>query len=321
MKGGAARAATQMANSQDQFEARVRDTHKRLRRYEDSLKEFEAYFRERPQGAAQALLLSLPEWLEVWRKYGSSRFGVDLEDREQRKKLRWSKLNDAWDYTLLAVKYDAFDKALSYMLFICTTGERGERLARLVCAAFLLALREIAGMIAATIEAFQKAVPHLANETGLAEFLTGYLATHMSMETNLRLRAGIDERREEGERRFARLLRELPAEASAAYAERLPAWGDLMDLRTEVARRLEKREAHADKKELTELAAFADRETLLKLAKGARLSAQELEVFELCTSNPGISYREIAERLGMKSTSQVGVVKHRIKRKLLAASL
>jgi hypothetical protein len=172
-------------------------------------------------------------------------------------------------------------------------------------------------MIAATIEAFQKAV---ANEAGLAEFLTGYLATHISMETNLRLRAGIDERRGEGERRFARLLRELPAEASAAYEERRPAWGDLMDLRTEVARRLEKREAQSHKKELTELAAFADRETLLKLAKGARLSAQELEVFELCTSNPGISYREIAGRLGMKSTSQVGVVKHRIKRKLLAAS-
>ena len=193
-------------------------------------------------------------------------------------------------------------------------------MARLVCAAYLLAWKRMPGMIAATIEAFQKAVPDLANEAGLAEFLTGYLATHISMETNLRLRAGIDERREEGERRFARLLRELPAEASAAYAERLPAWGDLMDLRTEVARRLEKREAQSDKKELTELAAFADRETLLKLAKGARLSAQELEVFELCTANPGVSYREIAERLGMKSTSQVGVVKHRIKRKLLVAS-
>jgi hypothetical protein len=320
MKGGAARAATQMAISQDQFEARVRDTHKRLRRYEDTLKEFEAHFRERPQGAAQALLLSLPEQLEVWRKYGSSRFGVDLEDREQRKKLRWSKLDDAWDYTLLAIKYDAYDKALLYMLFICTTGERGERLARLVCAAFLLALREIPGMISATIEAYQKAVPHLANEAGVAEFLTGYVATHISMETNLRLRAGIDERREEGERRFARLLKELPAEALAAYEERPRAWGDLMDLRTEVARRLEKWEAQSNKKELTELAAFADRETLLKHAKGARLSAQELEVFELCTSNPGLSYREIAGRLGMKSTSQVGVVKHRIKRKLLAAS-
>ena len=309
-----------MANSRDQFEERVRDTHKRLRRYEESLKELEAYFHERPQGAADALLLSVPVQLEVQRKYALSRFGVDLEDREQRKRLRWTNLADAWEYTLLAYKYDVTDNAWSLMMLAHTTGERGERLARLVCAAYLLAWKRMPGMIAATIEAYQKAVPHLANEAGRAEFLTGYLATHISLETNLRLRAGIDERREEGERRFARLLRELPAEASAAYAERLPAWGDLMDLRTEVARRLEKREAQSDKDELTELAAFADRETLLKLAKGARLSAQELEVFELCTSNPGISYREIAGRLGMKSTSQVGVVRHRIKRKLLAAS-
>jgi O6-methylguanine-DNA--protein-cysteine methyltransferase len=310
-----------MANSQDQFEARVRDTHKRLRRYEESLKELEAYFHERPQGSADALLLSVPVQLEVWRKYASSRFGVDLEDREQRKKLRWSNLADAWEYTLLAYRYDVTDNAWSLMMLAHTTGERGERLARLICAAYLLAWKRMPGMIAATIEAFQKAVPHLANEAGLAEYLTGYLATHISMETNLRLRAGIDERREEGERRFPRLLRELPAEALAANAERPPAWGDLMDLRTEVARRLEKREAQSDKKELIELAAFADRETLLKLAKGARLSAQELEVFELCTANPGVSYREIAERLGMKSTSQVGVVKHRIKRKLLATRL
>src|SRR5215208_7317222 len=310
-----------MANSRDQFEERLRDTHKRLRRYEESLKELEAYFHERPQGAADALLLSVPVQLEVQRKYALSRFGVDLKDREQRKRLRWMNLADAWEYTLLAIKYDVTDNAWSLMMLVHTTGERGERLARLVCAAYLLAWKRMPGMIAATIEACQKAVPHLTNETGLAEYLTGYLATHISLETNLRLRAGIDERREEGERRFARLLRELPAEASAAYAERLPAWGDLMDLRTEVARRLEKREAQSDKKELIELAAFADRETLLKLAEGAQLSAQELQVFELCTANPGVSYTEIAGRLGMKSTSQVGVVKHRIKRKLLTAGL
>jgi hypothetical protein len=81
-----------MANSQDQFEARLRKTHKRLRRYEESLKELEAYFHERPQGAADALLLSVPVQLEVQRKYALSRFGVDLEDREQRKRLRWTNL-------------------------------------------------------------------------------------------------------------------------------------------------------------------------------------------------------------------------------------
>jgi hypothetical protein len=93
-----------MANSQDQFEARVRDTHKRLRRYENGMKELEAYFHERPQRAADALLLSVPAQLEVWRKYALSRFKVDLEDREQRKKQRWTNLADAWEYTLLAIK-------------------------------------------------------------------------------------------------------------------------------------------------------------------------------------------------------------------------
>ena len=248
-----------MANSRDQFEERLRDTHKRLRRYEESLKELEAYFHERPQGAADALLLSVPVQLEVQRKYALSRFGVDLKDREQRKRLRWTNLADAWEYTLLAYKYDVTDNAWSLMMLAHTTGERGERLARLVCAAYLLAWKRMPGMIAATIETFQNAVPHLANETGLAEYLTGHIATHTSMWTNRRLRAGIDERREEGETLFARLLKELPAEALAAYAEKPLAWGDLMDLRSEVARRLEKRGAPPEP-DLRDSVEFAERE-------------------------------------------------------------
>jgi RNA polymerase sigma factor (sigma-70 family) len=304
-----------LADNRDQFEARVRDTHKRLRRYEDSLKELEAYFHERPEAVAHALLLCVPVQLEVWREYALSRFGVDLEDREQRKKLRWTNLADTWEYTLLAIKYDAFDNARSLMILAQTTGEQGERLARLVCAAFLLAWKEMPGMIAATIEAFQKAVPHLANETGLAEYLTSHLATHTSMRTNLRLRAGIAERREEGETFFARLLKELPAEALAAYAEKPPAWGDLMNLRSEVARRLEKQDTPPKE---TDLAAFADREILLKYAETARLSPQELKVFRLYIENPTLKYREIANQLGI-STNQVGVIKHRIRNKLLAS--
>ncbi len=75
-----------MSRMQDQLKARIRDVHKMVRRYDDSLKELKAYFDERPSAAAQALLLSLPEQLEVLRQYALSRFGVDLEDREQRQK-------------------------------------------------------------------------------------------------------------------------------------------------------------------------------------------------------------------------------------------
>jgi hypothetical protein len=122
---------------QDQFEARILDAHKMARRYDNSLKGLKAHFDERPKAAAQALLISLPEQLEVWRQYALARFGVDLEDREQRQKHIWTYLADAWEYTLLAIKYDAFDHALLSMTMLRDTGERGKRLARLVCALFL----------------------------------------------------------------------------------------------------------------------------------------------------------------------------------------
>jgi DNA-binding CsgD family transcriptional regulator len=303
-----------MAKSQDQFEARVRDTHKRLRRYEESLKELEAYFHERPQGAADALLLSVPVQLEVQRKYALSRFGVDLKDREQRKRLRWTNLADAWEYTLFAIKYDVTDNAWSLMMLAHTIGERGERLARLVCAAYLLAWKRMPGMIAATIETFQNAVPHLANETGLAEYVTGHLATHTSMWTNRRLWAGIDERREEGETLFARLLKELPAEALAAYAEKPLAWGDLMDLRSEVARRLEKRSAPPEP-DLRDSAEFAERETLLKRGKDAGLPPREYELLKLLVEKPKMSSREAGQRLGI-FPGAVRALKSRIKNTL-----
>jgi hypothetical protein len=274
-----------MADTPEQFEARVRDTHKRLRRYENDLNELEAYFDERPLEAAQALLLSLPEWLEAWRNYALARFGVDLEAHEQRGEPRWTNLADVCEYSLLLMKYDTFDSALLRMISVRATGERGERAARLVCAAFISAWRDIPGMMAVAIEAFQKAVPRLANTTGLAEYLTGHLATHTSMQTNLRLRAGVAERREEGETLFARLLKELPAEALTAYREKPPAWGDLMDLRSKVARRLEKRDV-SPAAGLRDLVQFADREALLRRGREAGLPPREYELFGLVMREP-----------------------------------
>jgi DNA-binding CsgD family transcriptional regulator len=144
------------------------------------------------------------------------------------------------------------------------------------------------------------------------------------MWVNKRLRAGIDDLRKEGESRFSRLIKELPAEALVAYDEKPRAWGDLMDLRTEAARRLEKQNEKTrrgrerqESTEESELATFADRERLLQRAKAAGLSPQELEVFGLFVQNPKIKNKDVAAQLGM-SASQVGVVKLRAKRKLAA---
>ncbi len=73
------------------------------------------------------------------------------------------------------------------------------------------------------------------------------------------------------------------------------------------------------REELLLLAKFVEREVLLKRAlewgRQAGLTPREFEVYKLFVENPKIKYREVAQKLGM-STSQVGVLKHRIKHTL-----
>ena len=59
----------------------------------------------------------------------------------------------------------------------------------------------------------------------------------------------------------------------------------------------------------------ADKEKLLKRAIDAGLTAREHEVFKLFTENPGIKYREVADKLGI-SVGAVGKIKSRIKKAL-----
>jgi hypothetical protein len=95
-----------MSEMLDRFDRRLRQAHKQQRQYDNSGKDLKAYFEANPRRAAQALLLSLPAQLDVWRQYAVSRFGVGLEDREQRKAQRCAIVAEAWEYTLLAIKYD-----------------------------------------------------------------------------------------------------------------------------------------------------------------------------------------------------------------------
>jgi DNA-binding CsgD family transcriptional regulator len=73
------------------------------------------------------------------------------------------------------------------------------------------------------------------------------------------------------------------------------------------------------REELLLLAEFVEREAFLKqaleLGRQAGLTPREFEVYKLLIENPKIKYREVAQNLGM-STSQVGVLKHRIKHAL-----
>jgi DNA-binding CsgD family transcriptional regulator len=63
---------------------------------------------------------------------------------------------------------------------------------------------------------------------------------------------------------------------------------------------------------------FADREDTLKRGKDAGLAPREYEVFKLFVINPGIKYREVADKLGI-SVGAVGKIKSRIKEALTEA--
>ena len=85
-----------MSEMPDRFDSRLRQAHKQQRQYDDSGKELKAYFEANPRRAAQARLLSLPARLDVWLQYAvPSRFGVGLEDREQRKAQRCANVAEA----------------------------------------------------------------------------------------------------------------------------------------------------------------------------------------------------------------------------------
>jgi hypothetical protein len=101
---------------QDRFEARIRDTHKRTRRLDTELRGLAADFDERPCQSAQALVFAVPAQMAAWRRFGLSNFGIDLDDREQRKNLNIETLQDALTFILIANKYDVHKAAWEWMM-------------------------------------------------------------------------------------------------------------------------------------------------------------------------------------------------------------
>ena len=150
--------------------------------------------------------------------------------------------------------------------------------------------------------------------------MAAHMATRISVRRNISLAKALDRIRAHNKptsrERFETLLEELYTEVPGAWDGQRGARRRLLLARTAAAKSIVARTRREPSTE-AQLAAFANREALLTRAKAARLSPQELEAFELFIERPKLKYREIASRLGM-STSQVGVVKHRIKRKLSA---
>ena len=302
----------------DRFEAVLREHHKVARRVDVHLKDFADYFQGNPAEVTRHLLIIVPQQMDAWRQEAVEKYGYDPERGEVSNLEETLKsAEDAQKLTSLVTHYHTCRLVMEQWEWFVQIGLSGERLQVAVCQSVIEAYRQRPGVDALLIEALEAAIPGFPQGLALSVYLTSHVATHTSLKYP-RLRAGIDELRTDGESRFSRLLKELPAEVLAAYRGREAGWGDLMDVRTEAVRRLEKTKPTS---EAHELAGFADREVKLRLLKRGRevgLPPREYELLKLLVEKPNMSSGEAGKALGI-TPGAVRALKSRIYKTLKVA--
>jgi DNA-binding CsgD family transcriptional regulator len=302
----------------DHFEAVLREGHKLARRVDVHLKDFADYLQGNPAEVTRHLLIIVPQQMDACRQEAVEKYGYDPERGEVsnlEETLKSAK--DAQKLTSLGAHYHTCRLVMEQWEWFVQIGLSGERLQLAVCQSVIVAWRQRPGVDALGIEALGAAIPGFPQGLALSVYLTSHVATHTRLKYP-RLRAGIDELRTDGESRFSRLLKELPAEVLAAYRSREAGWGDLMDVRTEAVRRLEKTmptsEAH-------DLAGFVDQEVklrLLKLGREVGLPPREYELLKLLVDKPNMSSGEAGKALGI-TPGAVRALKSRIYKTLKVA--
>jgi len=251
----------QQPGAEDRYEAVLREHHKGARRLDSNLKDLADYLRGNLPEATRHLLTAIPQQSEAWRQEALKKYGYDLERNAwlRRPEKSIKSVEDAQGLVALANHHGTYRIVMNLWEWFVQNGLRGERLQAAVCESVLIAYRQRPGLAAKGIEAIEAGIPGFSQGLALSVYLTTHVVTHTSLHKNLRLRARIDELRADGESRFSRLLKELPAEVLTAYRARETGWGDLMDVRTEAMRRLEKPKTRS---EIHELTAFVEREAL-----------------------------------------------------------
>jgi DNA-binding CsgD family transcriptional regulator len=306
----------QQPNEGDRFETVLREHHKLARQFDVYLKDLADYFRENLAETTRHLLIAVPQQMDAWREEAVRKYGYDPERGELGTSLDQSvkSAEDAQGLVALLNHYNTYRLVIKLWKWWVQSGLSGERLQMAVCQSVIEAYRQRPGFAAKGIEALEAGMPGFPQGLALSVYLTTHVAVHTSLRKNRRLRDSIDELRTDDESRFSRLLKELPAEVLAAYHEREAGWGDLMDVRTEVVRRLEKVEARP---EVQDLVAFAqrEREAVLKRGREAGLPPREYELLKLLVDKPNTSSREAGEALNI-TPGAVRALKSRIYRTL-----
>ena len=290
----------------DNFQIDVEKSHRAAKRHRKVIDALKKHTRENPELLAMRIVEVVPASLEKTRSKVLKQLDLDLADVEAvrsfeaRSVAEWQVI--AWLATYYQI-YSAFWRLVGQ--YATDPSLTGIRSAQAVCEAYLEAKERHLYTIALDFDELRKKLPEesFPNEE-LAKVLSGIVATRTSLHSNPPLRAAIDERREYSRdksakrERFEQLLEELPAQVLEVWEESAHPLGDLSEIRTEVARRLGKRDSKPPLE--VELATFAEHEKLLKQAKDAGLPPREYELYKLrVVENPGMSLREAAQRMGI----------------------
>jgi DNA-binding CsgD family transcriptional regulator len=311
--------APQQPKEVDRFEAVLREGHKLARQFDVCLKDITDYFGENLADATRQLLVAVPQQMDAWRQEAVEKYGYDSGRREWPPNCEESvkSAEDAQNLVTLLNHYYTYRLVVKQWESFVRSGLSGERLHSAVCQSIIEAYRQRPGLAAKGIEALEAGMPGFPQGLALSVYLTAHVATHTSLKSIPARRRGY-ELRTDGESRFSRLLKELPAEVLAAYRGREAGWGDLMDVRTEAVRRLEKTKPTS---EAHELVAFADREVKLRLLKHGRevgLPPREYELLKLLVEKPNILSGDAGKALGI-TPGAIRALKSRIYKTLKVA--
>jgi DNA-binding CsgD family transcriptional regulator len=305
------------------FDARLRDAFRAADADRNKVQKFEKQAREDPSGTAVAVFRGIPDMMEHKRASAAELYGVDIADQESIKAFEPDGLEEA---SLLLMKANMYLVLAEYQYkldaYAADDSLSREELAAKVCQVELEALQTTEAIMLHNLHEVRVVTSSGGSEEAAklakdeeARRLAGHLATRISLRKNLRLAKALDSNRPTTVRQFQALLQELCIRSPEVWNEHHRIDWRLLTTRSAVVRKLEGRVTAP--REEQQLAQFAEREELLRLARSAGLTPQEFEVFKLFIDNPNFKYREVADKLGI-SVQQVGVIKHRIKHALSA---
>jgi len=317
-----------MIRMHEDFVSNVGSVNRASRSLANDLKDFERRAGEDPKRCAEEAIRRVAHSMRESRQLFRERFSLDLEQRD----VWWNKTPLPIDpeqrrsFMHLTARYDLDKGTWAFFEWCANRPDKpDERHARAMCQLYLDNELFSPLVEALAIDRVCRQMPQQTRLEELTEMLTGVFVTYISVHQNLRLRTAMDELRSSDESRYERLLKELPTAVLSVWSCRVAAWKtekpsleqvDFKRMRNEVAKFLEKRNAPPQE---SDLAAFADREKLMKQAKIAGLSSQELEFYELFTTL-GMKPKQVAVEKGV-TPEHARQVKHRIKNKLLVAGL